>query len=209
MSTHHFNYFGCEFISAVGHIDTAPDASARRAERVSDAAFVAAFSEWLRRQCRDVRCSPVVPEMTFEFADFRNELKLIDRTGCNLENSPTFMPKSCFLIAALLGTGRLRAAETNSAAQAWFTRPLSLGECLDLALKQNSAILKGQSDLEAAYGMVVQTRAIAIPKLRATANYEFNNALESLQLPPPTPPVAFQQEQSWSPGLRVVQSILV
>ena len=111
------------------------------------------------------------------------------------------MRKSCFFIAALLAIGRLRAAEPNSAAQAWFARPLSLGECIDLALKQNSAILKGQSDL------VVQTRAIAIPKLRATGNYEFNNALESFQLPPPAPPVTFQQEQNWSAGLRIVQSI--
>src|SRR5438093_6540921 len=116
------------------------------------------------------------------------------------------MLKRCFFIAALLAIGRLRAAETNNAAPDSLARPLSLGECIDLALKQNSAILKGQSDLKAAYGVVVQTRAIAIPKLRATANYEFNNALESLQLPPPAPPVTFQQ-QSWSAGLRVVHSI--
>jgi len=117
------------------------------------------------------------------------------------------MLKSCLFVAALLATSRLRAAETNSAAPDPLTRPLSLGECIDLALKQNSAILKGQSDLEAAYGVVVQTRAIAIPKLRASGNYEFNNAFESLQLPPPAPAVTFQQEQSWSAGLRVVQSI--
>jgi outer membrane protein len=117
------------------------------------------------------------------------------------------MLKSCLFIAALLATGRLRAAETNNAVPDSLTRPLSLGECIDLALKQNSAILKGQSDLEAAYGVVVQTRAIAIPKLRATGNYEFNNALESFQLPPPAPALTFQQEHSWSAGLRVVQSI--
>ena len=56
------------------------------------------------------------------------------------------MLKSCFFTAALLATGRLPAAETNNAAQESFTRPLSLGECVDFALKQNSAILKGQSD---------------------------------------------------------------
>ena len=63
------------------------------------------------------------------------------------------MLKSCFFTAALLATGRLPAAETNNAAQESFTRPLSLGECVDLALKQTSAILKGQSDLEASYGV--------------------------------------------------------
>src|SRR5438874_13393102 len=120
------------------------------------------------------------------------------------------MLKHCsFAIALLLATLRLSATETDRVQSAadWLTRPLSLPECINLALKQNSAILKGQSDLEAAYGVVVQTRAIAIPKLRASGNYEFNNAFESLQLPPPAPAVTFQQEQSWSAGLRVVQSI--
>src|SRR5437773_5973449 len=76
----------------------------------------------------------------------RRPRKIVDRTGCNLENSPTFMLKRCFFIAALLPTARLRAAETNIAAPDSLARPLSLEECIDLALKQNSAILKGQSD---------------------------------------------------------------
>ncbi len=76
----------------------------------------------------------------------RRPRKIVDRTGCNLENSPTFMLKRCFFIAALLATARLRAAETNIAAPDSLARPLSLEECIDLALKQNSAILKGQSD---------------------------------------------------------------
>src|SRR5258705_394673 len=31
----------------------------------------------------------------------RRPRKIVDRTGCNLENSPTFMLKSCLFIAAL------------------------------------------------------------------------------------------------------------
>src|SRR6187551_3411999 len=58
------------------------------------------------------------------------------------------------LLAALIGRGR--AAETNTAA--WLQQPLSIANCIDLALRQNSTILKGKSDLEAAYGVVVQTR---------------------------------------------------
>ncbi len=117
-------------------------------------------------------------------------------------------PRS-FLASLLVATAGLQAAETNQPANPpdWLTKPLSLADCLDLALKQNSAILKGKSDLEAAYGVVVQTRAIAIPKLTATGNYQFNNAIEKLQLPPPAPSVTFQQDQSWSSGTRVVQSI--
>src|SRR5437867_1293715 len=136
-----------------------------------------------------------------------DRVKSLTEPAATLKTPRTFMLKSCFFVAVLLAFGRLRAAETNNSAQDWVTRPLSLGKCIDIALKQNSAILKGQSDLEAAYGVVVQTRAIAIPKLRATGNYEFNNALESFQLPPPAPSITFQQEQSWSAGLRVEQSI--
>src|SRR5205814_7889612 len=111
--------------------------------------------------------------------------------------------------ALLLATLPLSAegADRVQGAPDWLTSPLSLPECMDLALKQNSAILKGKSDLEAAYGVVVQTRAIAIPKLRATGNYQFNNAIENLQLPPPAPAVTFQQDQNWSSGIRLVQSI--
>src|SRR2546430_14967231 len=79
-----------------------------------------------------------------------------------------------FAAALLLATLLLSATETDrvQSAPQWLMKPLSLPECINLALKQNSAILKGKSDLEAAYGVVVQTRAIAIPKLRATRSEE-------------------------------------
>ncbi|PYJ57844.1 MAG: hypothetical protein DME24_18155, partial [Verrucomicrobia bacterium] len=70
----------------------------------------------------------------------------------------------------LLGTAVFPAVETNPGPTGpdWLSKPLSLAECIDLALTQNSTILKGKSDLEAAHGLVVQTRAIVIPKVRAT-----------------------------------------
>ena len=120
------------------------------------------------------------------------------------------MPNRILLVCWLLIAGpAAQAAETNqnSSLPDRFTQPLSLTDCLDLALKQNSAILKGKNDLEATYGVSVQTRAIAAPRLRATGNYEFNNAIENLQLPPPAPSVTFQQDQSWSGGIRLIQSI--
>src|SRR5256884_1170492 len=120
------------------------------------------------------------------------------------------MLKHCsFAVALLRATLLLSATETYRVQSApdWLTKPLSLAQCIDLALKQSSEILKGKSDLEAAYGVVVQTRAIAIPKLRATGNYQFNNAIENLQLPPPAPSVTLQQDQSWSAGIRLVQSV--
>src|SRR5438309_6532435 len=99
------------------------------------------------------------------------------------------------VVALFVAVAGLCAADTSPVANVpdWLAKPLSLSDCLDLALKQNSAILKGNSDLEAAHGVVLQTRAVAIPRLRATGTYEFNNAIETLQLPPPAPSVNFQQ----------------
>jgi outer membrane protein TolC len=112
----------------------------------------------------------------------------------------------CLLVAK---AAVFSAAELNPVANLPdpITKPLSLAECIQLALKQNSAILKGKSDLEAAHGLVVQLRAIAIPKVRASGGYEFNDAIESLQLPPPSPSVEFQRDQNWSAGIRLVQSL--
>ena len=59
-----------------------------------------------------------------------------------------------------------RATETNSAA--WLTRPLSLADALNTALVQNATILEAKNDLEASHGLVVQTRAVALPQLTAS-----------------------------------------
>ena len=42
--------------------------------------------------------------------------------------------------------------------------------------------LRGKSDLEAQYGLVVQTRAVAIPKLQATGNYQTTTETETYPL---------------------------
>src|SRR6185295_3062428 len=103
--------------------------------------------------------------------------------------------------------------QQSTNAPAWITAPLSLAEAIDLALRQNSAILKGKSDLEATYGVAVQTRAIAIPKLRATGDYEFNEAVENISFAAPTnagfPSLAGINpgDQRWSSNIRLVQSI--
>ena len=55
---------------------------------------------------------------------------------------------------------------------AWITRPLSLADCLNIALQQNGTILKAKSDLEAQQGVVVQTRAVALPQLTADGQYK-------------------------------------
>ena len=41
-----------------------------------------------------------------------------------------------------------------------------------MALSQNATILKAKSDLQATYGVVVQTRAVALPQVLATGQYK-------------------------------------
>src|SRR5258707_7878970 len=51
----------------------------------------------------------------------------------------------------------------------FISSPLSLADAVNLALRQNPAILRAQKDLEASQGVVIQTRAVALPRLTGTA----------------------------------------
>jgi len=94
------------------------------------------------------------------------------------------------------------AADTNTAA--WLTRPLSLADALNTALEQNATILEAQNDLEASQGIVIQTRAVALPSVKATGQY----ADEELTLLQEIPGFAFPvPHQNWSSGIQIVQSV--
>src|SRR5271154_799902 len=80
------------------------------------------------------------------------------------------MKKLTLLSLFLSFTFAVAAADTN--APDWLTRPLSLADSLNIALAQNATILKAKNDLEASYGIVVQTRAVALPQLVATGQYK-------------------------------------
>ena len=96
---------------------------------------------------------------------------------------------------------------------AWVRQPLSLADALNLALQHNSDILRGKADLEAAHGVVVQTRAVALPKLQFAGSYKYDRAVDSFPLTVPTtvpgPPLVFvpTPEHQWSGNVRVLQSI--
>ena len=81
-------------------------------------------------------------------------------------------------------------------------QPLSLADALNLAAKQNRTILKSAQDLEAAHGVSLQVRAVALPKLQATGKYTDTDAgaVESI-------PNTSQTHQSWNAGFQIVQSI--
>lgn len=97
------------------------------------------------------------------------------------------------------------STETPAASTDWLERSLSLEECVNIALRQNSAIRKSQADIEATQGVIVQTRAIVVPKVRATGNFTAQDP-NSIDRFPPQLPVS-QPDQHWNTGIQVIQSI--
>jgi outer membrane protein len=102
---------------------------------------------------------------------------------------------------------RAVSAQTNTPAvstnlPSWLTRPLSLTDALNTASLQNSTILAAKNDLEAAYGLVVQTRAIAVPKVQATGQYRDSdpNSIDRF-------PGVATAHKNWNTGIQIVQSI--
>lgn len=113
----------------------------------------------------------------------------------------------CLLLLACAITlcPRSFAAETNTVP--WGTQPLSLTAAINAALENNYTIRRGRHDLEAAYGVVVQTRAVALPKLRATGDYLATDQTEDFPEVPGGIDINFDNDQRWSGNLRLVQSI--
>jgi len=106
-------------------------------------------------------------------------------------------------VAGFAASSNLTAQDADTNSSAWLTQPLSLMSALNTALQQNPTILKAQNDLEASYGVVVQTRAVALPQVVASGQYKDTdrNALESFPNAPSSP------DQNWNAGVQVVQSI--
>ena len=102
----------------------------------------------------------------------------------------------------------ITAQNTNTSLPGWITRPLSLADCLNIALQQNATILKAKNDLDAQYGVVVQTRAVALPQLQATGQYKDTepSAVESFP-GGGTNTSSAQPNQNWNAGVQIVQTI--
>ena len=92
------------------------------------------------------------------------------------------------------------AVETN--APAWLSRPLSQADCINIALAQNASILKAQSDLKVSQGVVIQTRAVALPQLNAGGQYKYSdpNTIENFA-------ATSQPNKNWNSGIQLVQGI--
>jgi outer membrane protein TolC len=97
----------------------------------------------------------------------------------------------------------------------WSTHALSLVDSIRLALAHNSAILQSQNELEATYGIVVQTRALVIPKVQISGKYQAVDpaSIDKLQVSGGNgagggvPFALTYADQNWNVNIQVVQSI--
>lgn len=112
----------------------------------------------------------------------------------------TNLPESTALVET-----RTNNPVINTNLPAWITRPLTLADALDTALRQNGTLQKARADLESTHGLVIQTRAVALPRVIATGNYQRTDP--SLVEPfPGGTPINFP-DQNWSSGIQVRQTI--
>jgi outer membrane protein len=112
-----------------------------------------------------------------------------------------------FLVLALMWVSALQAQPppSSSATNAVIPQPLSLADAVNLALRRNPTILRAQKDLEAAQGVVIQTRAIAIPKVGLAGNY---SAAQPSDVDTITSPgLTLGNDQNWATQVKLVQSL--
>ena len=89
----------------------------------------------------------------------------------------------CLLPSVFIATAALGAIPQSGtpAAPGWLTQPMSLVDAVRISLNQNADILRSQSDVEAAHGIAIQTRAIVLPKLRGASGYEHTEAVDEFK----------------------------
>ncbi|MBX3745025.1 MAG: TolC family protein [Verrucomicrobiae bacterium] len=116
------------------------------------------------------------------------------------------------VILAMMGWigGHVCGAEPgteNGMALPWPDRPLTLLDCLNLAEAGNGTVAAARKELEAAEGIVIQTRAVIFPTVRLGGEFSAvdESALEVAETP--FGRFNFGQTETWEVGVRLVQSI--
>src|SRR5690242_7624349 len=128
--------------------------------------------------------------------------------SASLATNPRRLPTKtrCFFFLALSASFALPAALLpGSATNGFTTQPLSLADAVNLALTQNPDIRRAQKDLEASQGVVIQTRAIAVPKVRITGNYAAMEKGDVDRIVNTN--FTFGSDETWQTQIRVVQSL--
>jgi outer membrane protein len=97
------------------------------------------------------------------------------------------------------------AAATNSTDRLPPLRALTLAAAINLALRQNPNVRRAQQDIQAAQGIAVQTRAIALPSIGINGTF---GAVQRTDVDIfEAPGFTFGTPQNWSSQLKLVQSL--
>ncbi len=88
----------------------------------------------------------------------------------------------------------------------WMSQPLSMVDALNLTLKQNSALVKARADLESSRGLVIQTRAVALPTVSATGNVQ-RESPSLIQSFGASTAGFLSPRDNWNTGVQIVQNI--
>jgi outer membrane protein TolC len=88
----------------------------------------------------------------------------------------------------------------------WITQPLSMVDALNLTLKQNSGLQKARADLEASRGLVIVTRAVALPTISAFGNAQREDQ-SLIQKFTSSGPGFLSPRDNWNTGVQIVQNI--
>jgi outer membrane protein len=115
-----------------------------------------------------------------------------------------------FLISLLLLAAVAAPAQSNGPVSTnFFSKAISRADAVDLALHQNTAILKGKADLRSSYGIQIQLRSIALPQLTASGGYnaQAQSLVQSFAIPSAFSSYFQFPDQNWSADIKVQQSI--
>jgi outer membrane protein TolC len=130
------------------------------------------------------------------------------RRGAVMSISESFSHPAllCLALACLLvSVPPLHAAPSSSATNAFIPQPLSIADAVNLALGRNPNILRAQKDLEVAQGVIIQTRAIAIPKVNLGGSFAAAQPSDVDTFNSPT--FTFGPDQNWVTQIKLVQSL--
>jgi outer membrane protein len=127
------------------------------------------------------------------------------------EPKPRFKPPASLLIAlavwCVAGAAQATGLATNAIQVTQpFGGPLSLADALNLALRQSPAILRAQKELQASQGIVIQTRAIALPTVAVGGSYASVQRTDIDVFEAPGS-FTFGTPQNWSSQVKLLQSL--
>jgi outer membrane protein len=135
----------------------------------------------------------------------------IDRNHNRIGLIEFYMKRPSFLtsVLALFAAFAARAQTNQADAADILSRPLSRADAVQIAVRQNTSILKGNADLRASYGIQVQLRAIALPQFSVGGGYNYlqPTLIESFPLPAPLSSFVQIPNQNWNADVKVQQTV--